>query len=310
MKILIIGINSQDGFYTYKKFLNKTKYITYGTKRIINHQDKKLFNKAKLFRESKLNYLLKNIKFDLIFNFSSINTISKSEKNSDKTFKINGLRVYNILNTIKNKKTKFFQAGSIEQDFFKNKKCDFSYKSTPYSFSKQFAQICVQYFRQKYNLFAVNGILYNHDSHRRRNDFFMKEFKSNLNKWILTRKPFKVYNINLYKDWSHSKDFVDCYIKILNYHEPCDWVIGSGYKYTIRKVCELFFKSSKIKYFKIENKKSINYYELKSKKKIFTGLKTSKKFFHNKKLIKYTQKKLNWHPKINLKQIVNEIYES
>ena len=79
MKILIIGINSQDGFYTYKKFLNKTKYIVYGTKRIINHQDKKLFNKAKLFRESKLNYLLKNI-YHLIFNFSSINTISKSEK--------------------------------------------------------------------------------------------------------------------------------------------------------------------------------------------------------------------------------------
>tara|TARA_A100001011_G_scaffold397951_1_gene500645 strand:+ start:1899 stop:2831 length:933 start_codon:yes stop_codon:yes gene_type:complete len=309
MKILIIGINSQDGFYTFKKFINKSNYEIYGTKRLIKPEDKRIFFKAKLIKENNLFSLLEKKNFKIIFNFSAINTLSKSEKNSNETLEINGTRVFKILNSLKDKKTKFFQAGSIEQDFFKNKKINFSQSSTPYSLSKQFSHLCVKYFRAKHNIFAVNAILYNHDSVRRRNDFFMKKFSVNIKKWKRTKTPFEVYNIDSYKDWSHSKDFVDCYYKIINFKKPFDWVIGSGKKNTVGKVCELFLNQANIKYYKNITKKKTDYYETNSKKKIFVGYKNNQKFYHDKRSIKKTQKLLNWAPKIKLQQIVKEIYE-
>ncbi len=256
---IISGISGQDGAYL-AQFLLKKNFKVHGILRnkSINNLHRLEFLKIKnkinlikqdLFNQSKINKILKKIRPNLFFNLASESFITYD--NPIYTNQINNNAVINILEAIRNfsKKTKFYQASSSEM-FGLNKlnqkilnENSYFNPVSPYAIAKLASYNYVRMYRNSFNIFASNGILFNHESPLRGEKFASKKIVKALTeiKYKKKKNSLKLGNIYSKRNWGHAEDYVKVMYKILNYHKPDDFIISSEKKYSIKefinKVC-------------------------------------------------------------------------
>ena len=270
-KALIFGITGQDGSYL-AEFLLKKKYIVHGVKRRsssintfrIDHiyqdpQEKKrnfFLHYGDITDSTSVSKIIEQIKPNEIYNLAAQSHVAVSFEVPEYTANADALGALRILEAIKfhrlEKKTKFYQAGTSEmygkvQTIPQNEKTNF-YPLSPYGVAKLYAHWITKNYREAYNIFACNGILFNHESPRRGETFVTKKIISALCK-IKEKKQKKLFlgNLNSKRDWGHARDYCEAMWKILQQKSPDDYVIATGVQYSIKQFINLTAKKLDIK---------------------------------------------------------------
>jgi GDPmannose 4,6-dehydratase len=265
MKIaLITGITGQDGSYL-AEFLIEKGYIVHGIIRRsssfntgrINHlyNDNQILNK-KLFLHygdladsSNLNRLLEKIKPHEIYNLGAQSHVQVSFEVPEYTADIDGIGILRFLDAIKETgiKTKFYQASTSElygkvQEIPQTETTPF-YPRSPYAVAKLYAYWIIKNYREAYGLFAVNGILFNHESPRRGETFVTRKITRAVAR-IKEGLQDKLYlgNMDAKRDWGYAKEYVEGMWLMLQQETPKDYVLATNETHTVREFVELSFK--------------------------------------------------------------------
>ena len=271
-KALIFGVTGQDGSYLSELLLSK-KYIVHGVKRrssSINtnridhlyqdpHEKKRNFilHYGDITDSTSVSKIIHDIRPDEIYNLAAQSHVAVSFEVPEYTANADALGVLRILEAIKfhklEKKTKFYQAGTSEmfgkvQMIPQNEKTPF-YPMSPYGVAKVYAHWITKNYREAYNIFASNGILFNHESPRRGETFVTKKIILALCK-IKLGKQKKLFLGNLYakRDWGHAKDYCYAMWKILQLKKPDDFVVATGKQYSVKEFANAAMKELRIKY--------------------------------------------------------------
>ena len=269
---LIFGITGQDGSYLADLLLRK-KYTVHGVKRRsssfntgrVDHlyQDphekirKFILHYGDITDAISVSSLVKKIQPDEIYNLAAQSHVAVSFEVPEYTANADAIGALRILEAIKfhklEKKTKFYQAGTSEmfgkvQEVPQNEKTPF-YPRSPYGVAKVYAHWITVNYREAYNIFACNGILFNHESPVRGETFVTKKIVSALCK-IKRKKQNKLFlgNVNAKRDWGHAKDYVQAMWKMLQKNKPDDYVISTGKQYSVKEFVNLVLNELKIKF--------------------------------------------------------------
>ncbi|MBC8307496.1 MAG: GDP-mannose 4,6-dehydratase [Pelagibacterales bacterium] len=321
---LVTGISGQDGSYL-AEFLIKKNYRVVGTDRRsarsslwrlkrLGIEKKIIFEEMEISESYEIGRLFKKYKFDEVYNLAAQSFVRTSFNSPLNTSNITGLGVLRILETIRNSspKTKFYQASSSEMfgDVTvksQNEKTAFNPQS-PYAISKVFGHFMTINYRQSYNLFAVSGILFNHESPLRGEEFVTRKITLGLVKIIKNDlQCLELGNLNVKRDWGYSKEYVEAMWKMLQLKEPEDFVICTGKSFSIKD-----FINETVKYLKLKTKwvgsglntRLINLETKKTIIKINPNLFRPSDVNYLKGNFSKANKKLKWSPKTNLKKLV------
>jgi len=270
-KALIFGVTGQDGSYL-SELLLKKKYEVHGiirrsssinTNRIDHiyqdpHQKNRNFilHYGDVTDSTSVSQIIKKIKPDEIYNLAAQSHVAVSFEVPEYTANADAIGVLRILEAIKfhnlQKKTKFYQAGTSEmfgkvQEVPQNEKTPF-YPQSPYGVAKVYAHWITKNYREAYNIFASNGILFNHESSRRGETFVTKKIVSAMCK-IKHGKQKKLFLGNLYskRDWGHAEDYCYAMWLILQHKKPEDFIIATGKQYSIKQFINLVARELKMK---------------------------------------------------------------
>ena len=261
---LVFGITGQDGSYLAELLLNKN-YKVYGVKRRtslihttrIDHIYKDFHLKTNLILKygdvtdfSNVFNLINEIKPDEIYNLAAQSHVRISMDIPSFTVQSNALGLLNILEAYKNNcpNSKFYQASSsemfgrsVDEDGYQRETTPM-HPTSPYGCTKVFGFNMVVHYRYAYNLFAVNGILFNHESPRRGSNFVTnKVVKSAVEIKKGLEKELPLGNLDAYRDWGHSKDYVRAMHMIMNHTEPDDFVCATGVTNSVGDMCKYVF---------------------------------------------------------------------
>ncbi len=268
-KALIFGVTGQDGAYL-SKFLLKKGYTVHGVKRrsssinssrVDDIYSDPLIKKKDFFLHygditdsiSVLN-LISKIEPNEVYNLAAQSHVAVSFEIPEYTTNADALGTLRILEAIRkvDKKIKFYQAGSSEMfgkvlENPQNEKTPF-YPRSPYGAAKVYSHWITINYRESYDLFACNGILFNHESPLRGETFVTKKITKALCR-IKLKKQKKLFLGNLYskRDWGHAEDYVEAMWKILQYKSAEDFVICTGKQYSIKDFINLVSKALKLK---------------------------------------------------------------
>lgn len=258
-KALITGITGQDGSLLAELLLSKG-YSVIGTgnpknRHIVDSNLERISGLIKIFYiditdTAEVSRLIINEEPHEIYNLAAISNSMVAKQNPTETALINGLSVVTMLSTIKNHcpSTRFFQASSseifgsmpVESPQNEDTTCK---PDNPYSIAKYFAQQMVRYFREQENIFACSGILYNHESMRRKSGFLTQKIM----KGIIAIKAGKeshitLGNLNSIRDWGSAEDYVVAIHLMLQADKPDDYIIATGVPHTVREFAEKAFR--------------------------------------------------------------------
>ena len=323
---LIFGVTGQDGYYLTRLLLSKN-YIVHGikrrsssvpTKRIDTFLNQNNFHVhyGDLTDAASIQNLISIIKPDEIYNLAAQSHVGVSFFTPLYTANVNAIGVLAILDAIRNskKKMKFYQAGTSEmfgktKDKFQTEETKFNPQS-PYGTAKLFAHHITQNYRDAYKIFACNGILFNHESPYRGENFVTKKIISTLTKIkFKTEKKLILGNLYSKRDWGHAKDYVEAIHKILQQKKPDDFVIASGKQYSIKQFVNLTASRLGIKLKWIG--KGLKEKAITSSNQVIVEV--SKKYFRPLEVDhlrgNYTKAKriLKWKPKTNIYQLIDEM---
>jgi GDPmannose 4,6-dehydratase len=258
IKSLIFGISGQDGSYLSHFLINK-KHDIFGTTRNNNKNNLKNLTRLGILKKVKIikcdiadffavKKLIKKIKPNEIYYLCGQSSVTESYIDPREAFKSNILGLLNILEIVKktNKKIKIFNAvsGQFYGDRKKNIYNEKSYinPQSPYGISKASSFWLTKIFREWYGIKCCSGILFNHESPLRSNEFVTKKI-INCSKLIKKEKLKHLYlgNINIYRDWGWAPEYVEAMYLMLRQKHPKDLVIGSGKRHSLRSfVYEVF----------------------------------------------------------------------
>ena len=330
-KALIFGVTGQDGAYL-SKFLLKKGYIVHGVKRrasqlntyrVDDIYSDPLFKKNNFY----LHYgdvtdsisvfsVIKKIMPHEIYNLAAQSHVAVSFDLPEYTTNADASGTLRILESITriNKKIKFYQAGSSEMfgkvvETPQNEKTPF-YPRSPYGVAKVYAHWITKNYRESYNLFASNGILFNHESPLRGETFVTKKVVKALCK-IKLKKQKKLFlgNLNAKRDWGHAEDYVQAMWKMLQQKKPDDFVVCTGKQYSIK---QFIMYVSKALNMKLRWKgKGINEKAYDDKGKCI--IECSKKYFRPAEVdtligdAKKARKILKWKPKHNIHSLIDDM---
>ena len=336
-KALITGITGQDGYYLTKLLLKKG-YEVHGIKRrtsLINTQrideffnDKNLLNKkftlyhGDMTDSSSLIAILNKIKPNEIYNLAAQSHVQVSFEIPEYTANSDAIGVLRLLEAVRSanliNKTKIYQASTSElygkvREIPQNEKTPF-YPRSPYAIAKQYAYWIVVNYREAYNLFACNGILFNHESPLRGETFVTRKITIGLSRIKLgLQKDLVLGNLNAKRDWGHAEDYAEAMWKMMQLKKPDDFVIATGKQYSVRD-----FVNNSAKNLGINIKwvgKGINEKGI-DKKTGKTIVKVGKRYFRPTEVdtllgdARKAKKILKWKPKITFNQMVKEMIES
>lgn len=266
-KAFITGIAGQDGSYL-AEYLLGLGYEVHGIVRrnsVPEHQQSRLdFLRQNLHvyygdlsDVSGLERLLNKIKPDEIYNLAAQSHVRISFDIPQFTAQTNALGVLNILEAYRNScpESKFYQASSsemfgssVDEDGFQRESTKMTPVS-PYGCSKVFGYNIVRNYRKAYKLHAVNGILFNHESPRRGSNFVTNKVVKGA---VLIKKEkakkLELGNMDSFRDWGHSKDYVRAMHLIINHHTPDDFVVATGQTHSVREMTEYVFSKLGLNY--------------------------------------------------------------
>lgn len=266
-KAFITGINGQDGSYLAEYLLN-LDYEVHGMvrrnsmsenqdSRVIHIADKITTHYGDLLDESSIDRILHEVMPDEIYNVAAQSHVRISFDMPQFTVKTNALGVLNMLESFRRicPKAKFYQASSSEM--FGNSKDDDGFQRettpmhpvSPYGCSKMFGYSIVKNYRNSYKLFASNGILFNHESPRRGSNFVTnKVVKTAVQIHLGLADKLELGNLDSFRDWGHSKDYVRAMHMILNHPEPDDFVISTMETHSVRQMTKYVFEKLGMNY--------------------------------------------------------------
>jgi GDPmannose 4,6-dehydratase len=314
-RALITGISGQDGSYLAEHLLEKG-YEVYGIIRRssvvenqqsrIDHIEKYLNNMyGDMTDQSSLENAIARSKPDEIYNIAGMSHVRISFEIPQFTAMTNSLGVLNLLEAVRKVKpdAKIYQASSSEM-FGNSVDSDNMQRETtamlpvsPYGCSKLFSYNIIRNYRNSYKMFAANGILFNHESPRRGSNFVSNKIIKNAVLIHLGKlDKLELGNMDSFRDWGHSYDYVRAMVKILNHSEPDDFVISTGETRSVRDFCQIAFEKLGLDYTKyiVQNEKYMRPEEL----KFLCGDSTKAKTV------------LNWAPTYSFEAMVEEMIES
>ena len=266
---LITGITGQDGSYLAELLLEKG-YIVYGivrrtsllfnNSRIEHIKNKLILKYGDMSDGSSLTNIIytiinDNYNFEKleIYNLAAQSHVQISFENSEYTSIVDGIGTLKILESIKNlskdiqKKVRFYQAGSSEMfgdvlEKPQTEKTPFNPVS-PYACAKVYAHYITKNYRDAYGLFACNGILFNHESPRRGQNFVTMKIVNGIKKIINKEDGYilTLGNLDSKRDWGHSKDYVNGMWLMLQKENPDDYILATGKTYSVREFVEKSF---------------------------------------------------------------------
>lgn len=258
MRVLIIGITSQDGAYLAQLLLGKG-YDVWGLYRRTSNPNFWRLNHLKLFEKvnlvqgditdaSCLLAILDQAKPHEIYNMAAQSFVEASFHQPLTTANITGLGTLGLLELVRvyNPKTKVYQAGSSEM-FGENtghrlREIDPFHPQSPYGAAKLFAHNVTRVYREAYHLHAVSGILFNHESPLRGLEFVTRKVTDGVAR-IVTGQARELYLGNLQgrRDWGYAPEYVESMWMMLQHAEPKDYVISTGEWHSVEELCELAF---------------------------------------------------------------------
>ena len=267
---LITGITGQDGSFLAELLLKKGYEVhgiirrssSFNTGRIEHLYIDELIKDMKIQRKVKLHYgdmtdstnlirLIREIKPDEIYNLAAMSHVKVSFEVPEYTADTDGVGTLRLLEAVRflgyENKTKIYQASTSElygkvQEIPQNEKTPF-YPRSPYGAAKLYAYWITKNYREAYNMFAVNGILFNHESERRGETFVTRKITlaaARIKKG--TQEKLYLGNLNAKRDWGYAKDYVECMWLMLQHDTPEDFVIATGETHTVREFATLAFK--------------------------------------------------------------------
>ena len=263
-KALITGISGQDGSYLTELLLKKGYEVTgvlrpasvFTTDRIDhifndkNIHDKTLFlSWGDLTDSSNLNRILEKIQPDEIYNLAAQSHVKVSFEIPEYTAEVDAVGVLRLLDAIKETglRTKFYQASTSElygkvREIPQNENTPF-YPRSPYAAAKTYAYWIVVNYREAYNMFACNGILFNHESSRRGETFITRKITLATCRIKLgIQDKLILGNLNAKRDWGYAPDYVEAMWLMLQQDKPDDYVIATNEMHSVREFCEVAFK--------------------------------------------------------------------
>ena len=266
-KAFITGISGQDGSYL-AEYLLSLGYEVHGIIRrnsVTENQKSRLDARASeistyygdVLDEGGLTRLLDKIQPDEIYNLAAQSHVRISFDVPQFTVKTNALGTLNVLEAYRNHcpKARFYQAsssemfGNVVDDDGSQRETTRMQPVSPYGCAKLFAYSIVRNYRSSYNLFACNGILFNHESPRRGSNFVTNKIvKTAVQIRLGQRDKLELGNMDSHRDWGHSKDYVRAMHAIINHDEPDDFVIATGEAHSIRELCEYVFSKLDMDY--------------------------------------------------------------
>jgi GDPmannose 4,6-dehydratase len=263
-KALITGINGQDGSYLTELLLEKG-YEVHGILRPasifttdrIDHlfDDEKIHDRTlflywgDLTDSSNLNRILEKVGPDEIYNLGAQSHVKVSFEIPEYTADVDALGTLRLLDAIKELQlqTKFYQASTSElfgktSEIPQNEQTPF-YPRSPYGAAKAYAHWIVINYREAYDLFACNGILFNHESPRRGKTFVTRKITMAASRIKLGLQGKLVLgNVNARRDWGYARDYVEAMWLMLQHEKPHDYVIATNQTHTVREFCQLAFQ--------------------------------------------------------------------
>ena len=330
---LIFGITGQDGSYL-AELLIKKGYLVHGVKRRSSslntarvdhiyqdpHEKRRKFflHYGDITDAISVSSLIKKIKPNEIYNLAAQSHVAVSFEVPEYTANADAIGALRILEAIKfhgfEKITKFYQAGTSEmfgkvKETPQNEKTSF-YPRSPYGVAKVYAHWITVNYREAYNIFACNGILFNHESPVRGETFVTKKIVSGLCKIKLGKqKKLFLGNLNAKRDWGHAKDYVEAMWKMLQKKTPQDYVISTGRQYSVKDFVNLVLKELNFKYYWKGNGIKSKCFDEKGNsivecdKVYYRSLEVDTLLGNSNK----ARKELNWKPKYNIKDLVKEM---
>jgi len=327
--VIISGVTGQDGAYLAQLLLKK-KYKVYGIIRrssldplsrleFLKIKDKINYLNLDLSEHLKIIEIIRKIKPKYFFNLAAQSFVTYAYDNPIYTDQINNQSVINILEAIRqfSKKTKFYQASSSEMYGLNeknqkklNERSHFN-PISPYSIAKLSSYYYVRMYRNSFNMFASNGILFNHESPLRGEQFVTKKIVKALTEIKFNKKKdsLKLGNIYSRRDWGHARDYVKMMYKVLNHKKPDDFVISSEKQYSIKEFINLVCKKLNMPIKWVG--KGLKERALDNKNKIIIEI--SKKFFRPLDVVyllgdsSKAKKELGWKPNKNINPLINDM---
>ncbi len=261
-KALITGITGQDGSYLAELLLEKG-YEVHGIVRPsssirtarIRHliKDEAVFNRSLFLHEgdvtdtTNITTLIREIAPDEVYNIAAQSDVRVSFDLPEFTAQTDAVATLTLLESIRKQglsnTTKFYQASTSElygkvQETPQRETTPF-YPRSPYGIAKLYSYWVVKNYREAYNMFAVNGILFNHESERRGHNFVTRKITVGLSRIKLGQQKFlELGNLDAKRDWGYAKEYVDAMWRMLQHERPDDFVIATGETHSVREFVE------------------------------------------------------------------------
>lgn len=344
-KAIITGITGQDGAYLAELLLNKG-YEVHGIKRRSSS-----FNTQRIDhiyedphipdRHLKLHYgdltdstnlirIIQEVRPDEIYNLAAMSHVHVSFEEPEYTANADGIGTLRILEAVRllglTEKTKVYQASTSElyglvQAVPQSETTPF-YPRSPYAVAKLYAYWITVNYREAYNMFACNGILFNHESPQRGETFVTRKITRSTAKIALgIEKCMYLGNLNSKRDWGHAKDYVEGMYLILQQEKPEDYVLATGITTSIRDFIIMSFEEIGVELgFRGENESEEGFVVKNSSNYILNEgqvvVKVDPKYYRPTEVDLLigdptkAKNKLGWEPKYDLKSLVKEMIES
>ena len=321
-KAIITGITGQDGAYLAKLLLDKG-YKVYGAQRrntgksywrldelgITNQIE---FVDVDLMEPYNIERVLEKIEVDEFYNLAAQSFVALSFEQPQVTTLVNSLGVLNILEAIRHRfpQIRFYQASTSEmfgkvQETPQTEKTPF-YPRSPYGVAKTYSHHLTLNYRESFNLFACSGILFNHESRFRGEEFVTRKITKGIVEYSKTGKPIELGNLNAKRDWGHAKDYVEAMWLMLQQDKPDDYVISTGITYSIREFIRMCLDYMDIPY----KEEGHEFFDVRNNQII---IKTNPKFFRPAEvdlLVGNPHKamnKLGWSPKHDINDLIRDM---
>ncbi len=302
---LITGVTGQDGSYL-AEFLLKKGYKVLGMvrrtstinfERIKHIQDKIEIVPGDLIDEHSLIQILKDYEVDEVYNMAAQSFVPTSWSQPVLTGEVTGLGVTRILEAIKsvNPKIRFYQASSSEMfgkvNATPQTETTRFHPRSPYGVSKVYGYWITVNYRESYDMFTCNGILFNHESPRRGIEFVTRKITDGVARIKHgLQKELRLGNLDSKRDWGFAGDYVEAMWLMLQHDKPDDYVISTGETHSVKEFCEIAFKRAGLDY--------------------KDYVKVDKKFYRPAEVnlllgdAAKAKKILKWEPKVSFKQLV------